>query len=57
MVFDSLRVLSSGVKENDGDALEPIVTALKMLARDTGAAVILIHHRGKNEGSDYRGRR
>lgn len=54
VVFDSLRVLSSGVKENDGDALEPIVTALKMLARDTEAAIVLIHHRGKGE-SEYRG--
>jgi AAA domain/DprA winged helix domain len=55
VVFDSLRVLSSGVKESDADALEPIVTSLKMLARDTGAAVVLIHHRGKHEGSEYRG--
>jgi hypothetical protein len=28
---------------------------LKQLARETGAAVLLIHHRGKNEASDYRG--
>ncbi len=55
VVFDSLRVLSSGSKESDGDEMEPIITALKMLARDTGAAVVLIHHRGKQEGSDYRG--
>jgi hypothetical protein len=55
VIFDSLRVLSSGVKENDSDALEPLITALKQLARETGAAIILIHHRGKAEGSDYRG--
>jgi hypothetical protein len=55
VVFDSLRVLSSGAKENDGDVMEPIITALKQLARDTGAAVLLIHHRGKSELSDYRG--
>lgn len=55
VVFDSLRVLSSGAKENDGDVMEPIVTALKQLARDTGAAVLLVHHRGKSVESDYRG--
>jgi len=55
VVFDSLRVLSSGAKESDSDEMEPLVTAVKMLARDTGAAVLLIHHRGKSESSDYRG--
>jgi len=55
VVFDSLRVLSSGVKENDSDAMEPIITALKLLARDTGAAIVLVHHRGRSEFSDFRG--
>jgi AAA domain len=55
VIFDSLRVLSSGVKENDSDVLEPLITALKQLARETGASVVLIHHRGKAEGSEYRG--
>jgi hypothetical protein len=55
VVFDSLRVLSSGVKENDSDAMEPIITALKLLARETGAAIVLVHHRGRSEFSDFRG--
>lgn len=55
VVFDSLRVLASGLKESDSDAMEPVLTALKQLARDTGAAVVLIHHRGKSELNDYRG--
>jgi archaellum biogenesis ATPase FlaH len=55
VVFDSLRVLSSGSKESDGDEMEPIITQLKQLARETGAAVLLVHHRGKAESSDYRG--
>ena len=55
VVFDSLRVLSSGAKESDADEMEPIITRLKQLARDTGAAVVLIHHRGKSEVNDYRG--
>lgn len=55
VVFDSLRVLSSGAKESDADEMEPIITRLKQLARDTGAAVVLIHHRGKSEVNEYRG--
>ncbi len=55
VVFDSLRVLSSGAKENDSDVMEPIMTALKQLARETGAAIVLVHHRGRSEFSDFRG--
>jgi len=55
VVFDSLRVLSSGVKESDSDAMEPVVTRLKQLARETGCAIVLVHHRGKADGSEYRG--
>jgi hypothetical protein len=28
---------------------------LKLLARETGAAVILVHHRGRSESSEFRG--
>jgi len=55
VVFDSLRVLASGVKESESDAMEPVITRLKQLARDTGCAIVLIHHRGKSESSNYRG--
>ena len=34
--------------------MEPIVSGLRQLARETGAAVLLVHHRGKGE-SEYRG--
>ncbi len=54
VIFDSLRVLSSGSKESDGDEMEPVVTSIRQLARATGAAILLIHHRGKGD-SDYRG--
>ena len=55
VVFDSLRILSSGAKENDGDVMEPIITALKLLARESEASVVLVHHRGRSDESDYRG--
>jgi archaellum biogenesis ATPase FlaH len=55
VIFDSLRVLASGAKENSGDEMEPVVTALKLLARDLGVAIILVHHRGKDEANTFRG--
>ena len=55
MVFDSLRILSSGVDENNTEEIEPIMSALRRLARETGAAIILVHHRGRDESSSYRG--
>jgi DNA-binding PadR family transcriptional regulator len=55
VVFDSLRVLTSGAKESDSDEMEPFVTGLKMLARETQAAIMLIHHRGKSDLSEFRG--
>ena len=56
VVFDSLRVLSTGSKENDSDEMEPIITALKQLARETGAAIIVVHHRGRSNKSPFLGR-
>lgn len=55
VVFDSLRVLASGIRESDGDTMEPLITGLKQMARETGAAIILVHHRGKAIEQDYRG--
>ena len=55
VVFDSLRVLSSGADENDTEQVEPIMSALRRLARETGAAIVLVHHRGRDEHSSYRG--
>jgi 5S rRNA maturation endonuclease (ribonuclease M5)/archaellum biogenesis ATPase FlaH len=55
VIFDSLRNLSSGVDENDTTAMEPIMSALRRLARETGAAIIVVHHRGRDKASDFRG--
>jgi putative DNA primase/helicase len=55
VVFDSFRILSSGADENNTEEVEPIMSALRRLARETGAAIILVHHRGRDESSSYRG--
>jgi len=55
VVFDSLRVLSSGTKESDSDEMEPVMTAFKEFARRTHTGVLLIHHRGRSDESEFRG--
>ena len=55
VIFDSLRILSSGADENNTEQIEPIISALRRLARETSAAIILVHHRGRDETSSYRG--
>lgn len=54
VVIDSLRMLTSGRDEDKSGAMEAPLSTLRRLARDTGAAIILIHHKGKGS-SDYRG--
>jgi hypothetical protein len=54
VIFDSIRTLAPGSKENDSDDMAPIMASIRHVARKTGAAVIAIHHRGKGDG-DYRG--
>lgn len=49
VVFDSLRRLTPSKAENDSDDMAPIVGAIAKVARDTGAAIILIHHKGDGE--------
>jgi hypothetical protein len=49
VVVDSLRALTPSKAENDSDDMAPVVSGLRKLARDTGAAIILIHHKGDAE--------
>ncbi|UGS35248.1 AAA family ATPase [Capillimicrobium parvum] len=49
VVIDSLRRLTPSKSENDSDDMAPAVSALAKLARDTKAAVVLIHHKGDSE--------
>lgn len=49
VVIDSLRRLAPSKAENDSDDMAPTVAAVAKLARDTGAALLLIHHKGDSE--------
>jgi len=54
VVVDSLRRLVPSRSENDSDDMAPALAALAKVARDTGAAVVVIHHKGDGE-KFYRG--
>jgi hypothetical protein len=54
VVKDSCRRLTPSKAENESDGMAPTIAALAKLARDTGAAIILIHHKGDSE-KFYRG--
>jgi archaellum biogenesis ATPase FlaH len=49
VVIDSLRRLTPSKSENDSDDMAPAVAALAKLARDSGAAIVLVHHKGDSE--------
>ena len=48
-VVDSLRRLTPSKSENESDDMAPAVSALAKVARDTGAALVLVHHKGDSE--------
>ena len=54
VIFDSLRTLASGADEDSSRDMEPIMGALRRMARSLEVAVLLIHHRGKGD-PPYRG--
>jgi archaellum biogenesis ATPase FlaH len=49
VVIDSLRRLAPSKAENDSDDMAPTISALAKLARDTHAAILLVHHKGDGE--------
>jgi RecA-family ATPase len=55
VVLDSFRRLTPGLDENASNDMGPAVVKVQRLARDTGAAIILIHHRGESDEKYYRG--
>jgi hypothetical protein len=49
VVIDSLRRLAPSKSENDSDDMAPTVAGVAKLARDTDAAIVLVHHKGDGE--------
>lgn len=55
IIFDSqIRFYPKGTDENSASDMNPFMGFLKRLTR-TGATVLILHHAGKSESSEYRG--
>ncbi len=55
LILDSFGSLALEMEENSRDSVAPVMAHIGQIARDTGAAVIVLHHRSKNGGGAYRG--
>jgi hypothetical protein len=51
VVVDSLRRLSGAAKEDSADDMAPLIGGLANVARETDAAIVLLHHRSTKGGS------
>jgi len=47
LVLDTLSQISGNINQNDQQQIQPIMNALKDIARDTNCAIIILHHVGK----------
>lgn len=55
VVGDTLARMSAGANENSGEDMGPVMDRFESIGRETGAAVILIHHSGKDATRGLRG--
>ena len=55
VVGDTLARLSTGANENSGEDMGPVLARFDQVIAATGAAVLLIHHTGKNQDAGARG--
>ncbi len=53
-IFDSLVRFHNAENENSASAMAPVMRQLRKIA-SAGAAVLVLHHRGKSEDNQYRG--
>jgi phage/plasmid primase-like uncharacterized protein len=55
IIGDTLARMSSGANENSGEDMGPVMERFSMVAAHTGAAVVVIHHIGKDQAKGARG--
>jgi hypothetical protein len=55
IVVDTLAAASGGANENSGEDMGAVMEGCRLLHRATGAAVLLVHHTGKDEERGARG--
>jgi hypothetical protein len=56
VILDALKRLSPSADESSNDAMLPVMSGLNEIARDTDAAIVLLHHRSvKPDAPAFRG--
>lgn len=55
IIGDTLARLSAGANENSGEDMGPIVAQFDAISNETGAAMLIIHHTGKDQARGARG--
>ena len=55
IVGDTLARMSAGADENRGSDMGPVMARFDIVAKETGAAMLTIHHNGKNQAAGARG--
>lgn len=57
IVFDTISAFAPWRDENDSAEVEAAVRPLNLLMEDAGAAVLMVHHSGKTDGTEARAAR
>jgi RecA-family ATPase len=55
IIADTLARMSAGANENSGEDMGPIMARFESVAKATGAAMMIIHHNGKDAAKGARG--
>jgi len=55
IIGDTLARMSAGANENSGEDMGPVMARFDAVAQSTGAAMLAIHHNGKDQAKGARG--
>jgi phage/plasmid primase-like uncharacterized protein len=55
IIGDTLARMSAGANENSGEDMGPVMARFDSVAQATGAALLIIHHNGKDQAKGARG--
>jgi phage/plasmid primase-like uncharacterized protein/KaiC/GvpD/RAD55 family RecA-like ATPase len=55
IIADTLSRMSAGANENSGEDMGPVMARFESVAKTTGAALMIIHHTGKDAAKGARG--
>lgn len=55
IIGDTLARMSAGANENSGEDMGPVMARFDAVAQATGAALLIIHHNGKDQAKGARG--